>query len=220
MYKIQTLNKIAPDGLAKFPRENYEIASEIINPDAIILRSADMHSMDIPESVKAVARAGAGTNNIPIPALTERGVVVFNTPGANANAVKELVIGALLFSSRPIIDANKWVKDLAGNGDAIPEMAEKGKSKFVGPEIKGKTLGVIGLGAIGAQVANAAVGLGMEVIGYDPYISIDAAWSLSRAVHKAESLDSLLSKSDYITIHVPQTNDTKGLISLRIRRFT
>ena len=213
MYKIQTLNKIAPDGLAKFPRENYEIASEIINPDAIILRSADMHSMDIPESVKAVARAGAGTNNIPIPALTERGVVVFNTPGANANAVKELVIGALLFSSRPIIDANKWVKDLAGNGDAIPEMAEKGKSKFVGPEIKGKTLGVIGLGAIGAQVANAAVGLGMEVIGYDPYISIDAAWSLSRAVHKAESLESLLSKSDYVSLHIPQTNDTKGFIN-------
>ena len=213
MYKIQTLNKIAPDGLAQFPRGEYEIASEIINPDAIILRSADMHSMDIPASVKAVARAGAGTNNIPIPALTERGVVVFNTPGANANAVKELVIGALLFSSRPIIDANKWVKDLAGNGDQIPEMAEKGKSKFVGPEIKGKTLGVIGLGAIGAQVANAAVGLGMEVIGYDPYISIDAAWSLSRAVHKAESLDSLLSKSDYISVHVPQTNDTKGLIN-------
>jgi D-3-phosphoglycerate dehydrogenase len=213
MYKIQTLNKIAPDGLAQFPRGEYEIASEIINPDAIILRSADMHSMDIPASVKAVARAGAGTNNIPIPALTERGVVVFNTPGANANAVKELVIGALLFSSRPIIDANKWVKDLAGNGDQIPEMAEKGKSKFVGPEIKGKTLGVIGLGAIGAQVANAAVGLGMEVIGYDPFISIDAAWSLSRAVHKAESLDSLLSKSDYISIHVPQTNDTKGLIN-------
>ena len=127
MYKIQTLNKIAPDGLAQFPRGEYEIASEIINPDAIILRSADMHSMDIPASVKAVARAGAGTNNIPIPALTERGVVVFNTPGANANAVKELVIGALLFSSRPIIDANKWVKDLAGNGDQIPEMAEKGK---------------------------------------------------------------------------------------------
>lgn len=218
MYKIQTLNKIAPDGLAKFPREDYEIASEIINPDAIILRSADMHTMDIPVSVKAVARAGAGTNNIPIPQLTEKGVVVFNTPGANANAVKELVIGALIFSSRPVIAANEWIKALAGNGDQIPEMAEKGKAKYVGPEIKGKTLGVIGLGAIGAQVANAATTLGMEVIGYDPFISIDAAWSLSRAVHKAESLDSLLSKADYITIHVPQTDDTKGLInSDRIR---
>ena len=213
MYKIQTLNKISPDGLANFPRDDYEIASEILNPDAILVRSADMHSMDIPASVKAVARAGAGTNNIPIPELTERGVVVFNTPGANANAVKELVIAALLFSSRPVHKAAEWAKGLAGNGDAIPDMAEKGKSQFVGPEIKGKTLGVIGLGAIGAMVANTAIGLGMDVIGYDPYISVDAAWSLSRAVHKAESLESLLSKSDYVTIHIPQTNDTKGYIN-------
>ena len=213
MYKIQTLNKISPDGLANFPRDDYEIASEILNPDAILVRSADMHSMDIPASVKAVARAGAGTNNIPIPELTERGVVVFNTPGANANAVKELVIAALLFSSRPVHKAAEWAKGLAGNGDAIPDMAEKGKSQFVGPEIKGKTLGVIGLGAIGAMVANTAIGLGMDVIGYDPYISVDAAWSLSRTVHKAESLESLLSKSDYVTIHIPQTNDTKGYIN-------
>ena len=213
MYKIQTLNKISPDGLATFPRDDYEIASEILNPDAILVRSADMHSMDIPATVKAVARAGAGTNNIPIPELTERGVIVFNTPGANANAVKELVIAALLFSSRPVHKAAEWAKGLAGNGDAIPDMAEKGKSQFVGPEIKGKTLGVIGLGAIGAMVANTAIGLGMDVIGYDPYISVDAAWSLSRAVHKAESLESLLSKSDYVTIHIPQTNDTKGYIN-------
>ena len=213
MYKIQTLNKISPDGLANFPRDDYEIASEILNPDAILVRSADMHTMDIPASVKAVARAGAGTNNIPIPELTERGVIVFNTPGANANAVKELVIAALLFSSRPVHKAAEWAKGLAGNGDAIPDMAEKGKSQFVGPEIKGKTLGVIGLGAIGAMVANTAIGLGMDVIGYDPYISVDAAWSLSRAVHKAESLESLLSKSDYVTIHIPQTNDTKGYIN-------
>ncbi len=213
MYKIQTLNKISPDGLATFPRDDYEIASEILNPDAILVRSADMHSMDIPASVKAVARAGAGTNNIPIPELTDRGVIVFNTPGANANAVKELVIAALLFSSRPVHKAAAWAKGLAGNGDAIPDMAEKGKSQFVGPEIKGKTLGVIGLGAIGAMVANTAIGLGMDVIGYDPYISVDAAWSLSRAVHKAESLESLLSKSDYVTIHIPQTNDTKGYIN-------
>lgn len=213
MYKIQTLNKISGEGLARFPRDEYEIASEILNPDAILLRSADMHSMELPKTVKAVARAGAGTNNIPIPSLTEKGVVVFNTPGANANAVKELVIAALLFSSRPVMAANLWVKDLAGKGDEIAELAEKGKSKFVGPELKGKTLGVVGLGAIGAMVANTAIELGMDVIGYDPFISVDAAWSLSRAVHKAESLESLLSKSDYITLHIPQTNDTKGFIN-------
>ena len=213
MFKIQTLNKISAEGLANFPRDDYEIASEILNPDAILLRSADMHSMELPASVKAVARAGAGVNNIPIPAMSEKGVVVFNTPGANANAVKELVIAALLFSSRPVHKAAEWAKTLAGKGDEIPDLAEKGKSQFVGPEIKGKTLGVIGLGAIGAMVANTAIGLGMDVIGYDPYISVDAAWSLSRAVHKAESLESLLSKSDYVSLHIPQTNDTKGFIN-------
>ncbi len=213
MYKIQTLNKISSTGLSNFPRDDYECASEILNPDAILLRSADMHSMELPESVKAVARAGAGTNNIPIPAMTEKGIVVFNTPGANANAVKELVVAALLFSSRPVHKAAEWAKTLAGKGDEIPELAEKGKSQFVGPEIMGKTLGVIGLGAIGAQVANTAISLGMNVIGYDPYISVDAAWSMSRAVVKAESLESLLSKSDYVTIHIPQTNDTKGFIN-------
>ena len=213
MFKIQTLNKISAEGLANFPRDDYEIASEILNPDAILLRSADMHSMELPASVKAVARAGAGVNNIPIPAMTEKGVVVFNTPGANANAVKELVLAALLFSSRPVHKAAEWAKTLAGKGDEIPDLAEKGKSQFVGPEIKGKTLGVIGLGAIGAMVANTAIGLGMDVIGYDPYISVDAAWSLSRAVHKAESLESLLSKSDYVSLHIPQTNDTKGFIN-------
>ena len=213
MYKIQTLNKISAEGLANFPRDDYEIASEILNPDAILLRSADMHSMELPASVKAIARAGAGVNNIPVSAMSEKGIVVFNTPGANANAVKELVIAALLFSSRPVHKAADWAKTLAGKGDEIPELAEKGKSQFVGPEIKGKTLGVIGLGAIGAMVANTAIGLGMDVIGYDPYISVDAAWSLSRAVHKAESLESLLSKSDYVSLHIPQTNDTKGFIN-------
>ena len=152
MYKIQTLNKISPDGLANFPRDDYEIASEILNPDAILVRSADMHTMDIPASVKAVARAGAGTNNIPIPELTERGVIVFNTPGANANAVKELVIAALLFSSRPVHKAAEWAKGLAGNGDAIPDMAEKGKSQFAGHEIAGKKIAVIGLGHVGKLV--------------------------------------------------------------------
>ena len=162
-FKIQTLNKIAACGLNQLDRDNYEIASEINNPDAILVRSADMHSMELSANVKAVARAGAGVNNIPIPELTEKGVVVFNTPGANANAVKELVILALLLSSRPAIAANAWANGLAGKGDEIPDLAEKGKSQFVGPEIKGKTLGVIGLGAIGAMVANTAIKLGMNV---------------------------------------------------------
>lgn len=213
MYKIQTLNKISADGLALFPRDDYEVASEILNPDAILLRSADMHSMELPESVKAIARAGAGTNNIPIPAMTEKGIVVFNTPGANANAVRELVILSLLISSRPVVAATEWVKALSGKGSEIPELAEKGKAQFVGPEIRGKTLGVIGLGAIGAMVANSASDLGMNVIGFDPYISVDAAWSLSRAVRKAETLDTILTQADYITIHVPQTPETKGLIN-------
>lgn len=213
MYKIQTLNKIASEGLALFPRDTYEIASEILNPDAVLVRSADMTAMEIPQTVKAIARAGAGVNNIPVAKCTEAGIVVFNTPGANANAVKELVVGALIFSSRPVHKAAQWAKGLAGKGDEIPDLAEKGKSQFVGPEIKGKTLGVIGLGAIGAMVANDAVALGMNVIGYDPFISVDAAWSLSRAVHKAESLDALLTQADYISLHIPQTGDTKGFIN-------
>lgn len=213
MFKIQTLNKISAQGLAEFPRDDYEVASEILNPDAILLRSADMHSMEIPGSVKAVARAGAGTNNIPIPAMTEKGIVVFNTPGANANAVRELAILSLLMASRPVVQASAWVKTLAGKGSEIADLAEKGKSQFVGPEIRGKTLGVIGLGAIGAMVANSASDLGMKVIGYDPFISIEAAWSLSRSVRKAETLDTILTQSDYITIHVPQTPETKGLIN-------
>ena len=212
-FKIQTLNKIAACGLNQLDRDNYEIASEINNPDAILVRSADMHSMALSESVKAVARAGAGVNNIPIPELTEKGVVVFNTPGANANAVKELVILGLLLSSRPAIYANAWANGLAGKGDEIPDLAEKGKSQFVGPEIKGKTLGVIGLGAIGAMVANTAIQLGMKVIGYDPFLSINAAWSLDRNVQHSETLEGIYKNSDYITIHVPQTNDTKGMIN-------
>lgn len=212
-FKIQTLNKIAACGLNQLDRDNYEIASEINNPDAILVRSADMHSMALSESVKAVARAGAGVNNIPIPELTEKGVVVFNTPGANANAVKELVILGLLLSSRPAIYANAWANGLAGKGDEIPDLAEKGKSQFVGPELKGKTLGVIGLGAIGAMVANTAIQLGMKVIGYDPFLSINAAWSLDRNVQHSETLEGIYKNSDYITIHVPQTNDTKGMIN-------
>ena len=212
-FKIQTLNKIAKCGLNLLDRDIYEVASDMNNPDAYLVRSQDMHSMNIPESVKAVARAGAGTNNIPIPELTEKGVVVFNTPGANANAVKELVMLSLLIASRPVVAANKWANELAGKGDEIPDLAEKGKSQFVGPELKGKTLGVIGLGAIGAMVANLAIKFGMEVIGYDPFLSVNAAWSLDHNVKHAETLDTLLTKSDYVTLHVPQTNDTKGMIN-------
>ena len=213
MFKIQTLNKIAACGLDRLPRDNYETASSISDTDAILVRSQDMHTMELSGTVKAVARAGAGTNNIPIPALTEKGVVVFNTPGANANAVKELVMMALLISSRPAIKANAWANGLAGKGDEIPDLAEKGKSQFVGPELKGKTLGVIGLGAIGAMVANLAIQFGMEVIGYDPFLSVKAALSLDHNVKIAETLDSVYAKADYITIHVPQTNDTKGMIN-------
>ncbi len=214
MYKIQTLNKISAIGLDKLPRDLYEVASEINNADAILVRSADMHEMALPETVKAVARAGAGTNNIPCDKLAEKGIVVFNTPGANANAVKELVILALLLSSRPAVNANKWVNtELAGKGDEIASLAEKGKSKFVGPELKGKTLGVIGLGAIGAMVANTALALGMNVIGYDPFLSVKAALSLDRNVKIVETLDGIYTKSDYITVHVPQTNETKGMIN-------
>ncbi|MGN0740368.1 MAG: phosphoglycerate dehydrogenase [Treponema sp.] len=213
MYKIQTLNKISAVGLDRLPRDNYETASSITDPDAILVRSQEMHNMELSETVKAVARAGAGTNNIPIPELTQKGIVVFNTPGANANAVKELVMLALLISSRPVIKANSWLKTLAGKGDEIPDLAEKGKSQFVGPELKGKTLGVIGLGAIGAMVANLAIKFGMEVIGYDPFLSINAAWSLDHNVKHAETLDTVYAKADYITLHVPQTNDTKGMIN-------
>ncbi len=213
MYKIQTLNKISAIGLENFPRDDYEIATDINNPDAILVRSAEMHGMDLGDSVKAVGRAGAGVNNIPCEELAAKGVVVFNTPGANANAVKELVILGLLLSSRPAVAANKWVAGLAGKGDEIPALAEKGKSQFVGPEVKGKTLGVIGLGAIGAMVANTAIALGMNVIGYDPFLSVKAALSLDRNVKISDTLEGVYTKSDYITVHVPQTNDTKGMIN-------
>ena len=213
MYKIQTLNKISSIGLENFPRDSYEIATDINNPDAILVRSADMHSMELPASVKAVGRAGAGVNNIPCEELAAKGVVVFNTPGANANAVKELVILGLLLSSRPAVAANKWVAGLSGKGDEIPALAEKGKSQFVGPELKGKTLGVIGLGAIGAMVANTAIALGMNVIGYDPFLSVKAALALDRNVKISDTLEGVYTKSDYITVHVPQTNDTKGMIN-------
>lgn len=211
MYKILTLNKISETGLQNFP-DTYAYSGEETNPDAILVRSASMHDMEIPANTLAIARAGAGVNNIPIDQCSEQGVVVFNTPGANANAVKELVLCALLLSSRKIPAAIDWAKTLKGNGDDVPKMVEKGKSAFAGPEIKGKTLGVVGLGAIGVLVANAALALGMEVYGYDPFLSVDAAWALSRGVHHAASLDEIFANSDYITLHVPLTPETKELI--------
>ncbi|WP_018608542.1 phosphoglycerate dehydrogenase [Uliginosibacterium gangwonense] len=219
MFKIQTLNKIATCGLDRLPRDNFESATEIVNPDGILVRSADMHKLDLPSSVLAIARAGAGVNNIPLPTCTERGIVVFNTPGANANGVKEMVIAAMLLSSRKLFEGITWAQGLKGQ-DAIPEQVEKGKAQFVGPEIQGKTLGVIGLGAIGVLVANAASALGMRVLGLDPFISVEAAWRLSHNVIKAPGLDTLVAEADYITIHVPLTADTKNLFNAeRIARM-
>lgn len=211
MYRILTLNKISETGLKNFP-DTYTYSAEETAPDAVLVRSASMHETEFAENTLAIARAGAGVNNIPIDRCSENGIVVFNTPGANANAVKELVLCAMLLSSRKIPAAIDWVKTLKGNDDQVPKMVEKGKSAFAGPEIKGKTLGVVGLGAIGVLVANAALSLGMQVYGYDPYLSVDAAWSLSRGVHHAASLDEIFKNSDYITLHVPSTPDTKEMI--------
>jgi D-3-phosphoglycerate dehydrogenase len=210
MFKIQTLNKIASVGLDELPRDSFEIASE--NPDGILLRSADMHALDLPTSLKAIARAGAGVNNIPIDKCSKRGIVVFNTPGANANGVKELVIAAMLLASRRILPGVEWTRSLKGKGKEVGPLVEKGKKDFVGPEIKGKKLGVIGLGAIGVMVANDALALGMDVVGYDPYISVEAAWGLARTVRRATSLDQLLAQSDYITLHIPLVDATKGML--------
>lgn len=212
MYNILTLNKISGAGLSRLG-DNYTVADEMAAPDAVLVRSAAMHDMELPESLLAIARAGAGVNNIPLEKCSEKGIVVFNTPGANANAVKELVLTGLLISSRKVIDGIEWTKTLKGNGDAVSKMVEKGKSQFVGPEIKGKTLGIIGLGAIGILVANAATALGMNVLGYDPFISVDAAWGLSRKVKHVLTLDEIFENSDYITVHVPLTPDTKGVIN-------
>ena len=213
MFRIRTMNKISHYGLDLFPRDKYEVASEIPNPDAILVRSADLNSVEIPDTVLAIARAGAGYNNIPVSACSGRGIAVFNTPGGNANAVKELTISALLLSSRDIIGGISWCHSLADKADEVPDLVEKGKSKFEGPELNGKVLGVVGLGAIGVMVANDAAALGMSVIGYDPFISVDHAWSLSRSVVRAESLEGLLAKADYITLHLPLADATKGLIN-------
>jgi D-3-phosphoglycerate dehydrogenase len=213
MFKIMTVNKISPRGLELFPRDQYEVASELSNPDAIIVRSSPLHEMEFPVSVKAIARAGVGTNNIPVERCTEKGIVVFNTPGANANAVKELVVAGLLLSCRRIHEGINWTKSLLGQTTDIPGMVEQNKNQFAGPELLGKTLGVIGLGAIGVMVANAAVGIGMRVIGFDPFISVESAWRLSREVIRAEGLESLLRQSDFLTLHTPLTDKTRGLLN-------
>ena len=212
MYNIQLLNKIAKVGTAVFDTEKFAFGDSIENPDAIMVRSAVMHEMEFGKKLKAIARAGAGVNNIPLDRCAEEGIVVFNTPGANANGVKELAAAALLLASRNIAGGIQWVQTLKGTED-IAKQIEKGKSRFAGCEIKGKTLGVIGLGAIGGLVANMGVALGMNVIGCDPYLTVENAWSLSRSVVKATSFDEIYAKADYITLHVPATKETPGLLS-------
>ena len=212
MYNVLTLNKIAAVGTGRLGAD-YTYGDSIENPDAVLVRSAAMHDMEFADNLLAIARAGAGTNNIPKDKCTEKGIVVFNTPGANANAVKELVLAGLFLSSRKIVEGIEWAKTLKGNGDAVGKMVEKGKSRFVGPEITGKTLGVIGLGAIGILVANAAVALGMNVIGFDPFVSVPNALKLNPYVKLMKSNEEVMTSCDYLTIHVPLTPDTKDLVS-------
>lgn len=213
MYNIQTLNKIAACGTDLLDKSKYTFGDDIANPDAILVRSAAMHDMELGSNLLAIARAGAGVNNIPIDKCSEKGIVVFNTPGANANAVKELIICALLLSSRKIPASMEWIKTLKGKGDEVGKLVEKGKSQFVGPEIMGKKLGVIGLGAIGVLVANAAAALGMEVYGADPFLNVEHALKLSGKVHYVKSNKEIFEQCDYITLHVPATADTKGMIN-------
>lgn len=212
MYKIKTYNKISKTGLEVFD-DKYTVGDEVENADGAIVRSASLHDTEFPESLKAIARAGAGTNNIPIDRCSEQGIVVFNTPGANANAVKELVIAGMLISSRRVISGIEWAKTLKGNGAEVGKMVEKGKSAFAGPEIKGKSVGVIGLGAIGVMVANAANALGMKVYGYDPYLSVKSAWNLTHNAVHIFDINEIFEKCDYITIHVPLTDGTKNLVN-------
>ncbi len=213
MLKIQTLNKIDQEGLQVFPVSKYEVAGEVSAPDAILLRSFSMHEMEFPGSLKAVARAGAGVNNIPIERCTDKGIVVFNTPGANANAVKELVIAGMLLASRDITGGIAWAQTLQAEGDKVPALVEKGKAAFGGMELKGKTLAIIGLGDIGVLVANVAKALGMKVIGFDPFITVDNAWKLDQSIVRSESIESCLAQADYITLHVPLMDATRGLIN-------
>jgi len=215
VFKIRLQNKISDAGLSQFPADRYVLSEDEADPDAILVRSASLIQAEFGESLKAVARAGAGVNNIPVERCTDLGVAVFNTPGANANGVKELVIAALLLSSRRIYQGINWTQSLAGLDDGVGKAVEKGKSAFAGPEIRGKRLGVIGLGAVGVMVANDAQALGMDVIGYDKYLSLNSAWGLSREVVRAASLEQLLSTSDYVTVHVPLNDDTRHMLGER-----
>ena len=213
MYNIKTLNAISPIYRNILKEKDFCVGPEIENPEAILVRSADMHSYAICDELLCVARAGAGVNNLPLDKMAKAGVVAFNAPGANANAVKELVLAGLLLSSRKIAEGIEWCRSLTDGEVSIEKQVEAGKSQFIGPELNGKTLGVIGLGAIGVQVANCGVGLGMKVLGYDPFISIDHAWKLSRAVEHSTDLDEILEKADYITVHVPLMDSTRDLIN-------
>lgn len=213
MFKIQTLNAIATVGLDQFPRDHYEISSDIQHPDAILVRSQVMHDMPIPATVKAIGRAGAGVNNIPVAAMTQRGIPVFNTPGANANAVSELVIAGMLLASRNICQAWNYVNRLECAGEALDKQIEQDKKQFAGFELLGKTLGLVGLGSIGVKVANAAISLGMRVIGYDPTITVNRAWELSSNVQQARSIDDLLLDADFVSFHVPLNDDTRNMIN-------
>ncbi len=213
MYHIKTLNKISPYGLDVFDYAKYSCTDSEENPDAILVRSASMHDMQLADSVLAIARAGAGVNNIPVEQCSENGICVFNTPGANANAVKEMTLLGLLMASRKVADSMEWIKTLKGSGENVGKLVEKGKAQFVGPEIMGKKLGVVGLGAIGVLVCNAAETLGMTVYGYDPYLSVQNAWQLSKSIKYAVSLKEIYENCDYITLHLPANADTKGMIN-------
>ncbi len=216
MYQVQTLNHISPKGLEHLGANLFALDNEGSKPDGILVRSADMHNMELGPQLLAVARAGAGTNNIPVADCSQRGIVVFNTPGANANAVKELVLAGLVLSGRKIAQGIAWAQTLTAQTEPVAKLVEKGKKQFVGPELAGKKLGVIGLGAIGVKVANMATHLGMEVLGYDPYISIDAAWNLSRSVKHCVNLSDLVNQCDFITLHIPATADTKGMVNAKL----
>jgi D-3-phosphoglycerate dehydrogenase len=213
VFTIQTLNKISATGLSQLPDSRYNISENAAEPQGILVRSQKISETELPQSLLAIARAGAGTNNIPVEACSERGIVVFNTPGANANGVKELTLLGLLISSRKVYRALAWAQTIKGRGEEVSKLVEKEKSQFAGEEILGKKLGVIGLGAIGVMVANDARALGMEVTGYDPFISVEAAWGLSRSIRKASSLEEIFAESDYITLHVPLNSHTEGLLN-------
>ncbi len=213
MFKVLTMNNIAPRGLERLPRERFEVSSEIQHPDAVLLRSAKLHDWTIPDSLKAVGRAGAGVNNIPVEAMNARGIPVFNAPGANANAVKELVLAGLFLAARNICPAWAFSRGLSGSDAEMNQQAEAEKKRFTGFELPGRTLGVIGLGAIGVNVANAAMALGMKVIGYDPQITVRSAWNLQAGVHRAHSIDEVLAGSDVVTLHIPETDETRGMIN-------